>query len=38
VQIYGIPADIATMLQGSLLFFVLGVEALAQYRIRVIRN
>ncbi|HXL04032.1 MAG: ABC transporter permease [Firmicutes bacterium] len=38
VQIYGIPADIATMLQGSLLFFVLGVEALARYRIRIIRS
>jgi len=26
------------MLQGSLLFFVLGVEALARYRIRIIRS
>jgi simple sugar transport system permease protein len=38
VQIYGIPADIATMLQGSLLFFVLGVEALARYRIRIVKS
>ncbi|MEW6226791.1 MAG: ABC transporter permease [Bacillota bacterium] len=38
VQIYGIPADIATMLQGSLLFFVLGGEALARYRVRFVRS
>lgn len=37
VQIFGIPADIATMLQGSLLFFVLGGEALARYRVRFVR-
>ncbi len=38
VQIFGIPADIATMLQGSLLFFVLGGEALARYRVRIVRT
>ncbi len=37
IQMYGIPAATATMLQGTILFFVLGGDILARYRIKVIK-
>jgi len=33
VQTYGVPASIAAMIQGAILFFVVGGEILTQYRI-----
>ncbi|MDR3561169.1 MAG: ABC transporter permease [Negativicutes bacterium] len=33
VQTYGVPASVASMIQGAILFFVLGGEILTQYRI-----
>lgn len=35
VQTSGVPGAVATMLQGAILFFVLGAEILNQYRISV---
>jgi simple sugar transport system permease protein len=37
IQMYGIPAATATMLQGAILFFVLGGDVLARYRIKIIK-
>jgi len=37
IQMYGIPAATATMLQGAILFFVLGGEILTRYRIKIIK-
>jgi len=34
VQTSGVPASVATMLQGAILFFVLGGEIFAKFRIR----
>ncbi len=34
VQTSGVPASVATMLQGAILFFVLGGDILTRYRIR----
>ncbi len=34
VQVVGVPAAVASMLQGAILFFVLGGEVLTNYRIR----
>lgn len=34
----GLPAAIAPMLQGTILFFLLGSEVLARYRVRVTRD
>lgn len=34
VQVEGVPAAVATMLQGSILFFVLGGEILTNYRVK----
>ncbi|MEW6546149.1 MAG: ABC transporter permease [Bacillota bacterium] len=36
VQLAGIPAAVAYMLQGAILFFVLGGEFLTRYRIRLV--
>ncbi len=36
VQTAGIPAAVAAMLQGTILFFVLGSEFLLHYRVRVV--
>ncbi len=33
VQTYGVPASVAAMIQGAILFFVLGGEILTQFRI-----
>lgn len=35
VQTSGVPASVATMLQGAILFFVLGGEIFNRYRIRI---
>ncbi|MCL6611278.1 MAG: ABC transporter permease [Peptococcaceae bacterium] len=35
VQTSGVPAPVATMLQGAILFFVLGGDILSKYRIRI---
>lgn len=37
IQMYGIPAATATMLQGAILFFVLGGDVFARYRIKIIK-
>ncbi|QRN86579.1 ABC transporter permease [Clostridia bacterium] len=37
IQMFGIPAATATMLQGAILFFVLGGDILARYRIKIIK-
>jgi len=36
VQVVGVPAAVATMLQGMILFFVLGGEIFTNYRIRLV--
>lgn len=36
VQVVGVPAAVATMLQGTILFFVLGGEILTNYRVRLV--
>jgi simple sugar transport system permease protein len=33
VQTFGVPASVAAMIQGAILFFVLGGEILTNYRI-----
>ena len=33
----GLPASVALVLQGAILFFVLGGEIFTQYRVRVVR-
>ncbi len=37
IQMFGIPAATATMLQGAILFFVLGGDIFARYRIKMIK-
>ena len=37
-QVVGVPAAVATMLQGAILFFVLGGEVLTNYRVRLVRR
>jgi len=37
-QVEGVPAAVATMLQGMILFFVLGGEVLTNYRVRLVRQ
>ncbi|MBN2260590.1 MAG: ABC transporter permease [Clostridiales bacterium] len=37
IQMHGIPAATATMLQGAILFFVLGGDIFARYKIRIIK-
>lgn len=34
----GLPASVALVLQGAILFFVLGGEIFAQYRVRIVRT
>ncbi len=36
VQVEGVPAAVATMLQGAILFFVLGGEVLTNYRVKLV--
>jgi ABC-type uncharacterized transport system permease subunit len=38
VQILGIPYAVATLIQGIILFFVLGFDALTRYEIRIVRK
>lgn len=38
VQLEGVPAAVATMLQGAILFFVLGGEILTNYRLKLVRQ
>lgn len=38
VQIEGVPAAVAAMLQGAILFFVLGGEVLTNYRVKLARG
>jgi len=38
VQVEGVPAAVATMLQGSILFFVLGGEIFKNYRVKLFRQ
>lgn len=38
VQTSGVPASVATMLQGAILFFVLGGDIFSRYRIRLVNR
>ena len=38
VQTLGIPSAVATMLQGAILFFVVGADIFTNYQLRLIKN
>lgn len=38
IQVLGLPAQVVTMLQGAILFFVLGGEIFTRYRIKIVKK